>query len=196
MLEVMIVIAIIAIVAALAGSASQRQSRKVRIHDAARHFRSRVEHARTLAIAAGPRLGNPLLFRNCPGGGGPPGANLALTIDPGAGTYSVPTNLALSPGGAVLNSTCQTFNINDESESNGHSRLTANGGNATVNIGFTPNGRLDPAATTLVGPQFVRFEDALEANEATRGYGFRILPSGVICTASGVAGTGCSEDAI
>jgi prepilin-type N-terminal cleavage/methylation domain-containing protein len=188
LLEVMIVVAIIGLVMALAGNATQTSQRRARMHEAARQFRSRLEHARTLSIAAGPLLGT-AQFVNCFGGGGPPGPSLLVVIDPANNAYQVPTGLAFA--GAVLRSNCLTVQVAGASESRQTATITVNGGAALTQLAFTPNGRLDPVISP--GPIFIRFEDA-GGGEAERGYGFRILPSGVICTASGPAGAACDED--
>lgn len=188
LLEVMIVVAIIGLVMALAGNATQTSQRRARMHEAARQFRSRLEHARTLSIAAGPLLGTPQ-FVNCFGGGGPPGPSLLVVIDPANNAYQIPTGLAFA--GPVLRSNCQTVQVAGGSESRQTATITVNGGVALTPLAFTANGRLDPVISP--GPIFIRFEDAA-GGAAERGYGFRILPSGVICSASGAAGAACDED--
>lgn len=188
LLEVMIVVAIVGIVTALVGNATQATQRRARMHDAARQFRARLERARTLAVAAGPALGN--TFVNCATGIGPPSTTLTVAVDPGANAYQVPTSLTFVAGN--MQSDCQTFQVAGAGESRGTAMVTVNGGNATTLIAFTATGRLDDAVTA--GPILVRFEDSGGA-DAERGYGIRILPSGVICAGNGLLATdGCSED--
>ncbi len=188
LLEVMIVVAIVGVVMALAGNATQANQRRARMHDAARQFRARVEHARTLAVAAGSSLGN--TFANCATGTGPPANTLQLVVEPLVNAYQVPTSLAFNAG--VTQSDCQSFSVADGTESRGTAMVTVNGGTARTLIAFTATGRLDPAVTP--GPLLIRFEDSL-GGEAERGYGIRILPSGVICAGAGTAATdGCNED--
>lgn len=186
LLEVMIVVAIIGVVAALVGNATQRQQRKARTYDAARQFRSRLEHARTLAMSAGPALGTN--FANCNDATVP---RLAVVIDPAVSAYTIPTSLQFNA--QLIESNCQTYQVATfDGDSRGTANFTVNGGTALTTIAFTATGRLDETVTP--GPILVRFEDSL-GGEATRGYGIRILPSGVTCSASGTApGDACSED--
>jgi prepilin-type N-terminal cleavage/methylation domain-containing protein len=195
LLEVMVVVAIIGVVMALAGTVTERSQRRARMHDAARQFRTRLEHARTLAQAAGPLLGTPR-FVNCATGLGPGGNALAVNVDPGLNSYQLPVSLRFNNITGNMESICQTYTVGDFTESRGMALITVNGAAAPMPFAFSPNGRpvAAPAgpAVPAIG-MFVRFEDSL-GGETARGYGFRVLPSGVICSASDPAAAACDGD--
>lgn len=191
----MVTVAILGIALALAGQSFTQATHRTRVKNAAEGLRGRLELARSLAMAAGPRLGTPQ-FRNCVNGLGPPGPDLQITIDPGTNAYIVPVALQYAGGGPTggqfVDSICQAFSIAAPDESNGFGQVEVNGGAAPVNLIFTGTGRLDALTP---GPFFVRIIQPLDPNQNNRSPGLRILPSGVICKATVAAGAGCDEDA-
>lgn len=196
LLEVMIAVGILGIALGLAAESFTQATNRTRVKNAAEGLRGRLELARSLAMAAGPRLGTPQ-FRNCVNGLGPPGPDLQVTIDPGTNSYIVPVALQYSGGGPTggqfVDSICQAFAIADSAESNGIGQVEVNGGAAPVNLIFTGTGRLDALTP---GPFFIRITQPLDPTQNNRSPGLRVLPSGVICKASvAAAGAGCDEDA-
>lgn len=192
LLEVMVTVAILGIALGLAAQSFTQATHRARVKNAAEGLRGRLEFARSLAMAAGPRLGTPQ-FRNCVNGLGPNGNDLEVTIDPGTNSYIVPVALQYAGGGPTggqfVDSICQAFSVADSAEGNGIGQVEVNGGAAPVNLVFTGTGRLDALTP---GPIFVR---VIDPTYTSRAPGLRILPSGVICKSTDPAGAGCDEDA-
>jgi Tfp pilus assembly protein FimT len=187
MVEMAVVLGIMAVLASIAFFAVSRSHDKTRIERGARELQARVANARSLAENAGPRLGTPR-FNNC--GGGQP--NLEVTIDPGAQSYTVPVNLRYDALTDTMTSECDTFGI--ASETNNLGQLVTGTGAAFV-VAFSGLGRVDFGASTpaglLPGDLLVRLQKTTDAQD---GYGFRILPSGIICRADQVGVVACHED--
>lgn len=186
LLEMMIVVGIIAILASIAFFAVSRSQDKTKVDRASHDLQARVAYARSLAENIGPRLGT-TAFNNC--GTGRP--NLEVTFDPGAQTYTVPVAVDYDPNTDLMTSGCETFDIANETRNQGQ-MVTGTG--APFTIAFTGLGRVDFASST----PGLRPEDLLvrveRPTDTQHGYGFRILPSGIICRADQVGTVACHED--
>lgn len=182
LVEVLVVVAILGIAVSFVFSAVIRSTDYVEIDQAARQLKTRIEEVRGLAAVAGARLGTPR-FQNCDGSN-----QLVIAIQPFANTYTLPRSVEYDAATDVMTARCETFDV--AAETNGAGRFDLPNV-AALNLAFTATGRvLQPAQPTPAGTLFFRIRHTRDV----RAYGFRILPSGIICTASDPAVVDCDRD--
>jgi len=189
LIEMLFVVAIIGLVLTFAASRITRQRARVRIDQALVEMQSRIGKARSLAEAAGSRLGT-TRFRNCDLDDD---RELRVVIDLGGDTYTVPETLELRDDDVMV-SRCSTYSLADETRGGGD--LQSPLGDATVGISFTPQGRIMRArggGGEVLDAVNLLFTARSPENSADQ-YGFRIFPSGLICAASDPLEGRCDQD--
>jgi prepilin-type N-terminal cleavage/methylation domain-containing protein len=186
LLELIVVVGIVAMVMMMVVPSFYRARETGRVEATTRILRGKVEHVRSLAGQAGPHIGDPnaaIGWVYGPGCVSPVGGYLWVQID-NAGNYSVPTTIdyRTSPGKVIVG--CETGSFTTLLTSNGPG--LANPPTFTTAVGspivfsFSNTGRvLGPGLT----PPANLFFQALSPSDQ-RKFGFRILPSGVLCNAS------------
>lgn len=187
LMELLLVVAIFGAMVSLAFSTVRRRKEELSLEQVARDLKGRIQQARALAAVAGPRLAtNRLeLDASCPSIGVDP--ELWITIDPVRGIYIVPADLTYDAGRDVLIARCDRIDIPDLTRGLGRIALPA----SATNLAFSPNGHVvgAPGAADL----FVRIEHTTEPNVR---YAFRVLPSGIVCTADDPTSVSCHMDAL
>lgn len=190
--EMLIVVAIIGLGAAIASSNVTRAKQRQDLAGELRALRSAVERTRSLAAIAGSRMGTVRLAygAGCPGAQAtnylvPPANNLLwMTIDPGAGTWTFPDGVAFNAATDTMTVTCRTETFGSAYRQNNPSFFGQFIAPAAItSIAFSQNGHL------LTSPNagqdfFVLIRHTTEPHE----YGFRVLSSGVACSATDPTG--------
>ena len=181
LVEMMVVIASVALGLAMTFSTLSRTRANLEVEDAAQMMRQRLIEARGLAAVAGARLGTPR-FVDCTGGN-----QLTVTIDPVANTYTIPKAVDYDAGTDVMTARCQTFNITTETNGIGILEFPT----AVTAVQFTANGRvLNPRSPMAADRLYFRVKHVDEP----RTYGFRLFPSGVMCTSGRSDDFECDRD--
>ncbi len=185
LLEGMIVVGIIAVVAAMAVSSVQRTRGRLDAERAVVRLRGMIAKAQTLATVAGARLGTPAVTNGtCTG---TPGFIEIQVLD--ATRVEVPVGMVpttLADGRTTLSAECEIFDLNVQT--GGRAQITT----PPTTFQFTANGRL-----AGVPPNTWVTLLAVGTADPSRPYGFSVLPSGVMCSASVLsppAATPCNED--
>lgn len=183
------VIGIIAVLLAVAAYQITRSRERVSLERALLDLQGRIVRAQSLAAVAGSRLG---VMRD------PVSPRLAYdascTNDPllqlwvrfnGGGTVEIPSRLEYNAGTDQVTVFCETFDLGVETQTTGVFNAPPP---ATV-FAFAPSGRtVTPAGP--VAPIYVQVGNPADSQT----YGFRILPSGIVCAASVAGGALCDED--
>lgn len=195
LIELVIVAALIAVIGSIVFATFDRRRENVTLDRAGRDFQARIGKVRALAESVGSRLGpqanaGPDRFINCGGGGtAPPGPTneLMIGIDPVLGTYTVPERVDIIGGTDDMQSTCTTYDIPSLTSANGTAAQIASATGATAfEIAFTSMGRVNAVLTTAaVANLHFRVE-----RSSVDAFGFRVLPSGILCEDSRPSITG------
>ncbi len=184
--ELMIVVAIVAVVAALLAPNFTKHQDRGKVEAAVRLLRSKIEHARLVAGEIGPQIGDPNAaaswnYTNCtaPTAACPGGVQgyVWATLD-GTGNYSIPNSVTITAGAVTL--TCDNGNLATlMAQANVTNTLTPGIALPVTPLcfSFTATGRrfVPPGGATDVFYQMTNPQDG-------KSYGFRIFPSGVLCT--------------
>lgn len=178
----MLVVAIIAVAVSMAISTLNRRKEELSLEQAYRDFRGRVLEVRALAKVAGPSLGtNRIRFEpDCPTGD--VDGYLYVRIDPGNDRYTVPQDIQFDAANDSMLVRCGVFDLRDLTNSLG----TFAQPGAVTTFAFTSNGRTLGGATPYV--------EIRHTSQANVRFGFRVLPSGVVCGASDPARIDCDKD--
>src|SRR5262245_2026306 len=182
LLEVVTVLGVITICTSIAVFMMTRNREVITVERASALLRARVERAQSLASVAGSRMGTTRLITPapCPAG---PGTYLWVEVNPGAGTATIPSGVTYNPGTDTMTVTCEVVTIAQETNNLGQIDSVA------VTFAFSSEGRVIlPNAPS--GSVFI----SLRQVGAHRRFGFRVLPSGVICAASDAVQLRCDEE--
>ncbi len=179
LIEMMIVVAIIAIGASIALFSIQRSHERVSVERATAQIRSAIESARSIAAMAGSRAGTDRMVEDAAAPCGWPANDLAVTVDPGAGTVVYPS--AYSFDGTTLTISCTTWTLANVVASGSNAVFVAPA--AATSFAFSPTGHLLTPA-----PVFIQ----IGVPNMPPAPGVRVLKSGVMCQSSSAAG-GCDE---
>ncbi len=196
LVEMMIVVGIVAILTGVAVFNVTQSRRRVTVERALADLRGRIARAQSLAAVAGSRLGNVVgTPRFVYGAGCTAAPERQLWVRFNGGTVEIPSQLRYDDLTDELTVQCDTFDI--AAETRGIGTLLAPP--AGTVLGFSPNGR----SLTIAGPAAPLYVQADTLGD-TRKYGFRVLSSGVLCSAmepavpaaafAAPAGPLCSED--
>jgi prepilin-type N-terminal cleavage/methylation domain-containing protein len=195
LLEIVVVVAIIAILTSIGLAGLSRRTDKTRVQNAARDLAQRIAEARGIAESVGDRSGDAarlVIDFSCPA---TPLPSVSVFIDPGSNAYIVPVQIAYDSVRDQMTVVCKRYDIGSEmifSETRGLGVLrTARGGPLTIS--FSPTGRILRPATPD-NPNDWYFEVSHNTN-ATERFGYRILPSGIICRSTFTDAVRCNEDA-
>ena len=185
LVEVMIVIGIIAVLISLAFSTVERRRAAVGIDQAAKDLMARIVEARGLASIAGARIGTARLVSACASNPGAP--EIRVWIDPAQNAYEVPKAVRMDNATDQMRVECQRYDLGPLTRGDG--RLVAPAG-APMEFTFAATGRVQVVAAPNPQNLFVQVAHRTEPMRS----GFRVLPSGVLCSASDPARFGCDED--
>ena len=188
----MVVIGIVAIVVGVGAYNITRSRRRVSLERATEQLASRVQKAQALAAVAGSRLG-PVRDPQ-PGRGQRLAYGANCTADPTLQLWvrflpgqrvEIPAELVYDDATDVLTVNCEIFDLTAVTSGLGTIGLPAPG----AVFGFSPAGRLIVPAGAPA-PIFVQ----LVGTTDNHTYGFRVLPSGIVCRASTVGGALCDQE--
>ncbi|MEL7367796.1 MAG: prepilin-type N-terminal cleavage/methylation domain-containing protein [Myxococcota bacterium] len=182
LLEMLIVVAIIAVVISIVSLSLVRTDQRMTIEMANVRIKGLLEQARSLAAVAGSRVGTNRMSY------GPtctdetaasPGdfAQWQLWVRYNNGQLEVPSSVTIQ--GDSLQVGCETYDIAAETNNLGQFTFPL----GPVDVAFMPSGRA--IIRGQPGP-FAYFQVVNPADGLL--YGTRVLPSGVVCTASVLAG--------
>jgi type II secretory pathway pseudopilin PulG len=183
----MIVVAIVAVVAALLAPNFTKHQDRGKVESAVRLLRSKIEHARLVAGELGPQIGDPNAgaswnYGTCTAPAGAcPGAvpgYVWITLD-SLGNYSIPNSVTISAAGTVT-LTCDNGTLTTlMQQANVTNTLTPgiNPAASPMCFSFTATGRryVPPGGQQDIFYQMTNPQDG-------KSYGFRVFPSGVLCT--------------
>lgn len=186
LIEIVVVVAIVAIGTGIAVYSSSRNKEILSADRATAAVRVRVERAQALAAVAGSRLGTPrvILAGACvPGPTPDPYLWVQVNTD---GTIVLPAEV-IQNGDGTVTLQCEVFDINAETRGDASLEYPA----ATTVFGFTADGRL---FMPTAAPGNRSFYFGVRSTNGGRRFAFRVLPSGVICTAGEPDTVRCAEE--
>lgn len=183
LVELVVVVAIIGVGAAVVYFSVVTSRERIRVDRSITHLRSQVERARELAKVAGSRLGTTRIGYG-PGCADPGGNLLWVEIDPSGPEVRLPQRVRYDAGADVLQVECEDWSFGGLTGAEG--RVAFRYPLTRRVFAFLPNGRValppgELARGDLFPDIFVQLEH-IESGFA--GPGFRVLPSGVTCSAS------------
>lgn len=193
----MIVVGIVAILTGVSVYNVTQSRRRVSVERALADLRGRIVRAQTLASVAGSRLGNVAgaAPRFIYGAGCTAAPERQLWVRFNGATVEIPAQLRYNDATDQLTVECDTFDITVETRGMG-ALLAPPAGTL---LGFSPTGR----SLTPAGPAAPLYVQADTLGDPQK-YGFRVLSSGVLCSAiepvvpaaafAAPAGPLCSED--
>lgn len=178
-------VAIITVLSAMAAIGLTRSRERTTMRQEVIRVRSAIERSRTLAVQAGSRLGTPRLVldpatcRAAPSGDV---NNLWVVVNPGTQEVWVPTTLQPNPATDITTAFCERLQLGQGQL--GYDGVLNLGIGAGNTFAFSSSGRIigDGAPPPGTGVHII----ATNPNDARR-YGFRVLPSGIVCDSTNIA---------
>lgn len=182
----MVVVGIIAVLLGVAAYNITRSRRRIGLERAVSELEWRVSRAQSLAAVAGSRLGPPrtgtmrvVYGANCTND--PQGQLWVRYL--GSNTFEIPEAVNYNAATDQITVSCEVYDVTGRTPN-----ATVAAPAAPQTFAFAPSGRL-LAPAGPVAPVFLQLADNTGDSKT---FGFRILPSGIMCPAS--VATACDEE--